>query len=75
MDNVLTLLKDRAYSSGMDGMPKFYDVNDTLVKVDYDKATDEVFGITAGGHPYPPLKAVGEGSVISEEDFNKAKAK
>ncbi len=54
----------------MTNFPRYYDVNDTLVKVDYDKETDEVFGITAGNRPYPPIKADAEGHQISEEDFN-----
>ena len=48
-------------------------MNDTFVKVDYDKTTDEVFGKTASGADYPPLKARAEGSPITEKEFNREK--
>lgn len=54
--------------------PSFFkrsgDDKDVFVKVDCDRAKDEVFGITSDGRPYPPLKAV-EGAPISEEEFHK----
>jgi len=51
--------------------PRFFDVDDTFVKVDYDPKTDEVFGVTARGGVFPPLKAFGEGREISKEEYDK----
>lgn len=53
-------------------LPLFFDVNDVFVKVDFDSKTDEVFGMTAGGSPYSPLKAESEGTHISKADFDEA---
>lgn len=50
-------------------LPKYYNVDDLLVKVDYDPASDEVFGVTKDGKPYPPIKAASEGVEITEEEF------
>lgn len=49
--------------------PKFFDVDDTIVRVDLDSSTDEVFGtVVFTGKPYPPFKARVDGSPISPED-------
>lgn len=50
--------------------PKFYDVDDVLVKVDYDPDTNEMFAVTAGGKDYPPVKASFEGEEVDEKAFN-----
>ena len=54
----------------IENLPKYYNVDDVLVKVDYDPKTDEVFGLTRHGTPYAPIKAAAEGRQITEEEFN-----
>jgi hypothetical protein len=48
-------------------MPRFFDVDGVLVKVDSDGK--EVFGETVHGAPYPPIKAIDRGEEIYEEEF------
>jgi hypothetical protein len=50
-------------------LPKFFNVDGTLVKVDLNPKTGEVFGMTSTGYPYPPVKARSEGKEISEEEY------
>lgn len=50
--------------------PTYWDVDDVLVKIDYDADTDEVFAMTAGGKEYPIAKARFEGEPSTEEAFN-----
>lgn len=53
----------------MENLPKYYDVDGTLVIVDKDSETQEVFGKTSAGADYPPVKAAAEGVEITQEDF------
>lgn len=57
-----------------ENLPKFYNVDDVLVKVEYDAAKDEVFGTTSTGKPYAPIKAAAEGIEITEDEFTAGSA-
>lgn len=52
--------------------PKFYEVDDVPIRVDLDAKTNEVSGKTWSGHPYPPFKALSEGSEINEAAYIEA---
>ncbi len=52
--------------------PKYYDVDDIPVKVDYDPIKDEVFAINWANMQWSPLKASTEGQEIDEQTFNEA---
>ena len=49
--------------------PKYFEIDGTLVKLDSDGK--EVFGLTASGFPYPPLKAMAEGREVTKEEYGK----
>lgn len=51
--------------------PQYFEMDDDYyVKIDYDPATDEVYGETAGGQPFPMAKARFEGTPTTAEKFN-----
>jgi len=54
-------------------LPKFYDVDGKLVKVDVDTTKGIVYGRTSDGKPFPPIIAFEDGKVITEEEFNRLK--
>ena len=55
-------------------LPVYFDVDGVKVKVGYDKETDEVFGETDSGTPYPMIKAQAEGSEITKEEFERGQS-
>ncbi len=61
-------LKD---SSSTMELPKFFDVDGTLVKLELDSKTGEVVSSTSSGHPYGIGKTMSEGTEISEKEFNR----
>lgn len=58
----------KAYNSLMK-YPQYYDVDGTKVKIDLDQKSNEVFGETNAGKPYPLGKARFEGTPITQKDF------
>ncbi len=54
-------------------LPKYFDVDGTLVKLEKDLKTGEVISNSDYGTPFPIIKAMEEGIEISETEFNKLK--
>ncbi len=53
--------------------PRYFTVGfDTVVKVDYDAKTDEVFGIDSLGRPFSPSVALAEGSEVDYPAFKQS---
>jgi hypothetical protein len=47
-------------------------VDDVPVKVDYDRATNELYGINWADKPWPPIKAMHLGRPINKVTFDLA---
>lgn len=54
--------------------PRYYEVEDVFVKLDYDPATDEVFAVNHWGWPARLGKVVAEGHGVTKEEFESAQA-
>ncbi len=52
-------------------LPKFFNVDGTLIMFALDSKTGEVVSSTTSGHPYGIGKAMSEGTEISEEEFTR----
>ena len=55
-------------------LPRFFNVDGTLVKVLLDKPKDAVISLTSDGKPFPPIVAREEGKEITEAEFNRLAA-
>ncbi len=69
--HILQPLPLPCYSVPMSQLPKYFDVDDLLVKVDFVPGTEEVTGTTPTGEQYPPLKALAEGVEIDEAEYQR----
>lgn len=55
----------------MNTYPKYYEVNDVYVVVNYDPKTDEVYAKTKNGDDFFLHKILNEGRKITKEEYIK----
>lgn len=55
--------------------PRFFEVEDTLVRLDLEEDGDTVTASTSTGFPYSIGRALAEGREITEDEYNRLVAK